>query len=377
MAEFKTGIRMNFLDVQREFMEKNGIDESNGEVLSEVMVLLFGTDKKGRLVSNPRNRLISLDRDIKEEVHENELWICHVTMKTGYLGYAKPLRRIGVPEIIGMSDHMQDIADFLWMNGRDEVLKYLGPRIESEIQPALERRISELEAEYSDKAAGIAKREAALSLRENSLASEEGGLRESGDRSREKYMERIAELEKQERRFKTEIEKLARDKSTIMDYYEARNANLRAEISELTGPKSGTAEDTGGDERNDLIAGYTLENHRLREELHMMRERMDVMRRRKEIENSTGREDAVCPAQKVIRITDTEFECPFMDEGRYSVRINADMTRLRFIPDTEGTAVCRNGTISVPNLGRINALGSRTGELNWRMVDSSTLEVSI
>ncbi|NLN72440.1 MAG: hypothetical protein GX137_06630 [Thermoplasmatales archaeon] len=377
MAEFKTGIRMNFLDVQREFMEKNGIDENNGEVLSEVMVLLFGTDKKGRLVSNPRNRLISLDRDCREEVHENELWICHVTMKTGYLGYARPLRRIGVPEIIGMSDQMRDIADFLWMNGRKEVLKYLNPRIESEIQPALEQRISELEAEYSDKAAGIAKREAALSLRENSLASEKEGLKESGDRFREEYMERIAELEKQERRFKTEIEKLVRDKSTIMDYYETQNANLRAKISELTGPKSGTAEDTGVDERNELIAGYTLENHRLREELHMMRERMDVMRRRKEIENSTGREDAVCPAQKVIRITDTEFECPFMDEGRYSVRINADVTRLRFIPDTEGTAVCRNGTISVPNLGRINARGSRTGELNWRMVDSSTLEVSI
>ena len=377
MSEFKTGIRMNFLDVQREFMEKNGIDESNGEALSEVMVLLFGTDKKGRLVSNPRNKLISLDWDSKEEVRENELWICHVTMKTGYLGYARPLRKISAPEIIGMSGQMQDIADFLWENGREEVLKYLSPMIESEIQPALKQRISELEAEYSDRAAEIAERETALSLREGNLASERERLEESGNRFREEYMERIAELENQEVLFKSEIEKLARDKSTIVDYYEAQNSNLRARISELTGLKSGPAEGTGNDEKGELVARYVSENRNLREELHMMRDRMSVMKHREMTENSPGREDTVPPAQKVVRITGTEFECPFMSEGRYSVRINADKTRLRFIPDSRGTAVCRSGTISVPDLDRINALGNRTGELSWRMVDSSTLEVSI
>ncbi len=376
MSEFKTGIRMNFLDVQREFMEKNGIDESNGEALSEVMVLLFGTDKKGRLVSNPRNRLISLDWDSKEEVRENELWICHVTMKTGYLGYARPLRKIGVPEIIGMSEQMQDIADFLWENGRDEVLKYLSPMIESEIQPALEQRISELEAEYSDKAAEIAERETALSLRESDLASEKERLEESGERFCKESTERIAELENREELFKREIEKLSRDKSTIVDYYEAQNADLRARISEMTA-KSNTAGGTGNDEEGELVARYVSENRNLREELHMMRDRMSVTRHREMAENSPGREDTVPPAQKVVRITGTEFECPFMCEGRYSVRINADMTKLRFVPDVSGKAVCRDGTISVPNLDRICALGNRTGELSWRMIDNSTLEVSI
>lgn len=376
MAEFKAGIRMNFLDVQREFMEKNGIDESGGEVLPEVMVLLFGTDKKGRLVSNPRNRLISLDWDSKEEVRENELWICHVTMKTGYLGYARPLRKISVPEIIGMSGQMQDIADFLWENGRDEVLKYLSPMIESEIQPALEQRISELEAEYSDKAAEIVERETALSLRESDLASEKERLEESGEGFCKESTERIAELENREELFKREIEKLSRDKSTIVDYYEAQNADLRARISEMTA-KSNTAGGTGNDEKSELVARYVSENRNLREELHMMRDRMSVTRHREMAENSPGREDAVPPAQKVIRITGTEFKCPFMSEGRYSVRINADKTRLRFVPDSRGTAVCRSGTISVPDLDRINALGNRTGELSWRMVDNDTLEVSI
>ncbi|MPN21442.1 hypothetical protein SDC9_168821 [bioreactor metagenome] len=93
--------------------------------------------------------------------------------------------------------------------------------------------------------------------------------------------------------------------------------------------------------------------------------------------HGSNRGNIIRSASKVIRITDTEFDCPFMGEGRYSVRINADRTRVRFVPDITGTAICRDGIISVPEFGRINALGNRTGEMSWKMVDNDTLEISI
>ena len=376
MVELRKDTKMNFLEAQREFMEKNGIDENNGKILAETM---FKTGKEGNLESTPKNRKISLDWNSRDEVRENELWICHVSMRTNYLGYAKPLRKISVSDIIGMSDRMQDIADFLWANGRDEIMKYINPRIESEIQPALEQRISELEAEYSKKAAEIAEREVSLSRRENSLASEkEENLRESRNQLREEYSQKIAELEMQKERFKTETEKLAKDKSTMMSYYEALNADLKSRISDLMRLKNSTTRNVGDRDNNDLIAKYKLENHKLKEELDVMQERMNARRSFPEgILHGSNRGNIIRSASKGIRITDTEFDCPFMGEGRYSVKINADRTRVRFVPDIAGTAICRDGIISVPEFGRINALGNRTGEMSWKMVDNDTLEVSI
>ena len=79
----------------------------------------------------------------------------------------------------------------------------------------------------------------------------------------------------------------------------------------------------------------------------------------------------------VIRVSADEFKCSLIDEGPYAVKINADRTVMRFVPDEYGNATCSNGIIRVPDLSLIKVLDGKMGELNWRMVNGNTLEVSI
>lgn len=350
MVEMRKEVKMDFVDAQRKFLSENGIEEEDGKTLGKIMILLFEIGIDGKMASYAGAKKISLDWNSTITVQENEIWMCQITMKTNFLGYAKPLRKIEISEIIGMCGQMQNIADHIWSHKKEEVIGYLGPKIDSEVQSVLNERISEMEAEYrgrrsafeaesESKYSELRARESNLSIMEETLVSEmEEKLKASEEDLRKKYESNMAESEERLSAIKRREENLINEKSAMMSYYESQNKVLREKAEGLN------------------------------DELCMLRNKL-----------ASGKkaEITMLESGSVVRISGNEFKCPFFREGRYSAKINADMTRIRFSPDNSGLAVCRNGIMAVPGLSHINALANHIGDLNWKMVDGETLEISI
>ncbi len=366
MIETRKEVRMDFVDMQKKFLEENGVEEEDGKILTKLMVLLFETGTDGKLSCNTGAKKISLDWNCKTAVQENEIWICKVTMKTNFLGYAEPVRKIEISEIMAMSGEMQAIANDIWSRKKREVLEYLAPEIDSiteqlvkekmagveneygRKQSALEEeygeRRSALEAAYESKLSQIESRESTLEHRERDLISEmEERLEDSEKDLRIKYERMASELREKLVAVRYREEKLISEKSAMMSYYESQNRALRENVDELKV------------ELSKLRIGAVCKD--------------DSDRKAVERTSSAG--------AHMLRISGNEFKSPIFKEGRYSVRINSEMTKIRFTHDNKGYAICRNGIIAVPGLNSIEALGNRIGELNWTMVDDKTLEISI
>lgn len=387
MSKFRKGPRIDFIDAQIKFMVENGIKANGADVLDKIMVLLFEEDSSGRLACRTSNMKISLDWNSTEDIKEGELWICLVTMNTNNLGYARPLKRVESSDIVGMKCGMEDIADFIWKNNRDEVAEHLGRKIDSEIRAGMEEKISELEEEHSRKIAEIERKEAALQARESELVREtDTRIAESRDATIKDYELKVAHLNELSDELRTKAERLTKEKSTIMNYYESRNACLEDEIESLrksvSGPRTEAVRNTARDEKEREIAELKMEISKLRAVLADREEEAAVMKRKMAMAEGDIRdrmvERALYPiSNSVLRISESEFRCSFMDDGRYSVKVNADMTVMRFVPDERGCAICRDGLMSVPELRKVDAFGNRTGELKWRVVNDKVLEVSI
>ncbi|MEA4978099.1 MAG: hypothetical protein VB016_06090 [Methanomassiliicoccaceae archaeon] len=365
MVEVRRGAKMDFIDVQKKFLEENGVAEEDGNVLSKLMVLLFETGTDGKFSCNTGTKKISLDWNSKITVLEKEIWICKVTMKTNFLGYAEPVRKIEVSEIMAMSGDMQAIANNIWSRKKKEVLEYLAPEVDSTVEQMVKERVagseeeygrkqsaleeeyegrrSALEAEYQAKSSRIESIESMLEHRERNRTFEmEERLENSEKDLRERYEKMAFELQEKLNAVKFREEKLINEKSAMMSYYESQNHDLRKKAENLSF------------ELSKLRAGAVCKDDS----------------DRKAVERTSS--DAY-----LLRISGNEFKSPIFKEGRYSVRINSEMTKIRFTYDNMGFAICRNGIIAVPGLNSIEALGNRIGELNWAMVDDKTVEISI
>jgi hypothetical protein len=366
VIETRKEIKMDLIDLQKKFLEENGVEEEDGKILTKLMVLLFKTGTDGKLSCNTGTKKISLDWNCKTAVQENETWICKVTMKTGILGYAEPVRKIEVSEIMAMSGQMQSIANDIWSRKKKEVLEYLVPEVDSAVEQMVKERMagvedecrrkqsaleaeyaerrSALEAAYESKMSQIESRESKLACRENNLISEmESRLDDSEKDLRIKYERKASELQEKMAAVRSREEKLINEKSAMMSYYESQNQALRKNVEDLSF------------ELSKLRTGAVCKDDS----------------DRKAVER-TSSADA-----HMLRISGNEFKSPIFKEGRYSVRINSEMTKIRFTHDNMGFAICRNGIIAVPGLNSIDALGNRIGELNWTMVDDKTVEISI
>jgi hypothetical protein len=181
-------------------------------------------------------------------------------------------------------------------------------------------------------------------LLEEKFASElEKKLNDLEGELRREYERKNAELEEEISSSRAREEKLMSEKSTIMSYYEFQNKVLLKKIDvlseELRSGRKGPSEDNG------KVAVRKTEN-------------------------------APLPVSgSVIRISGNEFKCPFIEDGNYSVVINAEMTRIRFNPDKKGRAVCRNGIMAVPGLNMICALGNVMGKLECTIYGGENLEI--
>lgn len=189
------------------------------------------------------------------------------------------------------------------------------------------------------------------------------------------------------------VEELTARNRTLSDYYESKIESLENELvrsgktSEPFFADDGNFEDR--EEMQDLLHDKDEEIVELKAKLKEMTglnaqlgDRLEYAEKRMNtiLQNSerTNVETKLIPMSgSVIRVSVDEFKCSLIDEGAYTVKINADRTILRFVPDAYGTAECRNGIIRVPDLDRIEVLGNRFGELKWKMVNGNTLEVSI
>ena len=356
MVQIRKPVKVDFIDAQREFLKENGIEEEDGMILSKMMLLMFKTGKDGKLSSYTGSRKISLDWNSTAAVQENELWVCQVTMKTYSLGFAEPIRKVEFSEIIGISDQMQGISDYIWETKKKKVIEHLGPQIESVVKSMGDLRRSELEAEYKEKKSALeaelelrsselmAKEKDQTLLEENLRSKMEGDLMESREELIKEYEQEIDELKERLSSFKSMDDRLINEKSTIMSYYESQNKDLRENVKDLTN------------------------------ELSILRKRLDSG-----VEESCGNRTKGTPSRygTLIRISKNEFKSLYFREGRYSVKINPNLTKIRFTPDDDGLAICRNGIIVVPGLNQINALNNYIGEVDWKIVDTETIEISI
>lgn len=356
MVEMRKPVKVDFFDAQRKFLEENGIEEEDGKILGKMMLLMFKTGNDGKMSCQTGTKKISLDWNSTVTVQEKELWMCQVTMKTNFLGFAEPLRKIEFSEIIEISDQMQNISDYVWETKKKEVIKCLGPKIDSMLQSAEDLRRSELEAEYRMKNSAL---EAKLEDRSSKLMDKETHQRffeenlrsklemdfmESREELIKEYEQEIDDLNERLSSFKSMDDKLINEKGTIMSYYESQNKDLRENVESLM------------------------------KEISILTKRAAY--RGKEARGD--RTERTPPTSgSLLRISENEFRSSHFKEGRYSIKINADLTKIRFTPNEVGIAICRNGIITIPGLNDIDALDNRIGEVNWKMVDTETIEVSI
>lgn len=202
----------------------------------------------------------------------------------------------------------------------------------------------------------------------------------------------IEDLKESRKETNEKIEELTTVRTTLSEYYEDESRKLKGELekykreSELLRNRPASSE-----ESHDL---QILLESKTREVAMLTRNVEDLDRRNRVLTdmleqanyrgvsngdsvNTTVRQKQNSMSGSVIRISADEFKCSLIDEGSYSVRINADRTIMRFVPDSYGTARCRNGIIYVPDLNMIEVLGNKFGELKWKIVNGNTLEVSI
>lgn len=366
--------RIDFLDAQKKFMDENGIKQSDGAELRKIMILFFETGKDGKLASQISRRKISLDWNTTCDVKDGELWICHVTMKTNTLGFARPLRRIEPIEIYRMNGEMESIAKFMWNNDKKEVMRHIDAELDSEAVAKVEAELSKLRSEHEDLLDKF--RELEEKKTEISESDMEEAIKESEDRLNEAHRTDIENLEGQ-------IARLENEKKTITDYYEDERISLEEEVAELERKllhHNNTSNNNDGNEElldrlNEMISRFqrSIEDREtafigMKKEITHMRYQMHAMEAKKVLHPMS---------ESVIRISSNEFKCPFMKDGMYSVMINADLTVMRFAPDSQGIAKCCNGIISIPELYLIDALGNKIGELNWKMIGEDMLEVSV
>lgn len=366
--------KIDFLDAQKKFMDENGINHSDGAELKKIMILFFETGKDGKPASQISRRKISLDWNAACDVKDGELWICHVTMKTNTLGFARPLRRIEPVEIYRINGEMESIAKFMWNNDKKEVMKYIDAELDSEAVAKVEAELSKLRSEHGDLLDKF--RELEEEKTEKSEAAMEEAIKESEDRLKEVHRNEIKKLEGQ-------ITKLENERKTITDYYEDERISLEEDMAELERKllqHNNTSNNNDGNEElldrlNETISRFqrSIDDREtafigMKKEIDHLRYQMHAMEAKKVLRPMS---------ESVIRISSNEFKCSFMKDGRYSVMINADMTVMRFAPDGQGIAKCHNGIISIPELYLIDALDNKIGELNWKMIGEEMLEVSV
>ena len=126
-------------DVQRNYLISRGIRYHDGDILGRLHILLFSQDENGEIASYFDGKRANLDRNSPVVVKRDELWICHVTMNTDKLGYAKPLQKVNPGDILKMNGKIEQIAEYMWIKRPKEVAKHV-----SMIQPRSERKVSEI-----------------------------------------------------------------------------------------------------------------------------------------------------------------------------------------------------------------------------------------
>lgn len=500
---------------QADFLDSNGIGHDNGFSLGVLKVLLFKTDDNGDLVSYFEGVRIAPISVINNQVKENELWVCVVEPDANNVGTAQPLYRIESEDIVNMNGRTDILAEFMWENNPEDIVKHLDlnekvtklDELESDLEKlkrenetlrskSEERKDSdatlrtELEEEFKrferklieEHKASLAESEETFGLKEKELSEEieslNATIRKLGSRDDSIEVQNLrvelAELEKENESLETEldakrnelhqkieelsaknvtdssyyegiieglkknlndyrsnseamtekcgdfaleIERLTARKQSLEDLVKAKNAEMEARVEELRLNNRTYSDhyETKVDELEDELNRYRNEVETLRKKMesHVPQTESDLPDHRDEtiteirreldsqrVENNMLRQklvdseyeircltrDGAKPVARsrlgpmsgsVIRVSADEFKCSLIDEGTYTVRINADRTIMRFVPDIYGTAECRNGIIRVPDLDRIEVLGNRFGELKWKMVNGNTLEVSI
>jgi len=497
------------------FLGSNGINPKNGAPLGMMKVLLVSKDENGELVSRFDGIRIGSNRVTETPVNENELWVCVADTEANNSVIAQPLYRINSEDIVGLNGKTETLAEFMWKNRPEEILKHLdlsedvarfdeinadfknlkrecerlksqiGNKIDGEktLRKELEKEfrksekklvdehktvLSELTAEYSRKEKqnlaeiedltdriheienGSDGKEVQILKDKITRLTERNGLLEEQIKREKAEMEQkteelttknmtdssyyegvIENLNKDLNGYKSdsefqaerckhltdEINRLTEKNESLEDLVKAKNSEMEQRVEELR-----TANRTGHDHYEAKIDELEVELNRYRNEAEMLRVKMnsnriseisDIPEHDDETVNNLRREldsvksehrialskltearveinNLLCETRKstiqsrleplsgsVIRISADEFKCSLIDEGTYTVKINADGTVMRFVPDAYGVAECRNGIIHVPHLNRIEVLGNRFGKFNWRMVNGNTLEVSI
>ena len=188
------------------------------------------------------------------------------------------------------------------------------------------------------------------------------------------------------------------EKRTISDYYEDKIESLERKLEEfnyelLTSSRMSdpfvNAKSTGvgdmkhsSDEKDSKIENLQDNLSKLSERLEDLYETTNDLEYKVKSSVTVDGENTITRtlftmSGTVVRVSIDEFKCSLIDEGTYAVKINADRNIMRFVPDKYGSATCFNGIIRVPDLNLIKVLENKLGELNWRMVNGNTLEVSI
>ena len=452
-------------DAQRNYLSSRGIRYHDGDVLGKLQILLFSQDDNGEIASYFDGKRVSVDWNSQTVVKRDELWICHVTMNTENLGYAKPLQKVSPSDILKMNGKIEQIAEYMWIKKPKDVAKHvdvgdgldkineLTDKIENlqrDYNAALtelklkenagETLRSEIEEEFRQSEAKLVEghRTELEELREEYDASEKdmidkynGALKTLKDEldeltvqnkklSEEKNnMVNNEEIQKlnieirmlQEEKVALQIrinemndeiirkkDEFLSEKRTISDYYESKIESLEMMLKDFEQKLSVSSKTSGHftdiesvdiEEMQHSLDEKDREIEVLRINISKMSARLEDMQNMKNEADRNVKSSVTVNGENtktrsmfsmtgsVIRVSADEFKCSLIDEGTYAVKINVDRTVMRFVPDEYGNATCSNGIIRVPDLNLIKVLDGKMGELNWRMVNGNTLEVSI
>lgn len=118
------------------------------DYLSNTAVVHFETDARGYVSGTFRGLPVYRDNRHSEEITPGETWVCSLELnpKTGFNYFATPVRRVDASYLQELhEDQLEEIADALWRDHRDEAL----PLLESRFREEIDRRVSEAVAECS------------------------------------------------------------------------------------------------------------------------------------------------------------------------------------------------------------------------------------
>ena len=444
----------NFTESQRNYLRNNGIKYHDGDVLEKLQILLFSQDDNGDVASYFDGKRVCLDWNSPVVVKRDELWICHVTMNSEKLGYAKPLHKISPGEILEINGKIEQIAEYMWKKRPKEVAKHVDvsdelakidelvgdfedleddyeaavkelkkkedaeETLRSEIEEGHKKELEKLREEYEKSEKGlIDKHNAELKILKDELdgfnSKNQKSPKENDDFSNNEEIQNLKEeiesLRNENKKLNNQIiarnDEIERkmsesvlEKRTISDYYENKIDGLERKLEEfnyelLTSSRMSDpfvdTKSTGvgdvqhsSDEKDLRIETLHSNLSKLSDRLEDLYETTNDIEYKVKSSVTVDGENTITRmlfnmSETVIRVSIDEFKCSLIDEGTYAVKINADRTIMRFVPDEYGSATCFNGIIRVPDLNLIKVLDNKLGELNWRILNGNTLEVSI